>query len=63
MQDDDYKNRKKRKLDIRSPVTTSSTELTALPPIDTLRPEELKYFSREQIITYLQSQGLYLFRN
>lgn len=58
MQDDDYKNRKKRKLDIRSPVTTSSTELTALPPIDTLRPEELKYFSREQIITYLQSQGV-----
>jgi len=58
MQDDDYKNRKKRKLDLRSPVTTTSTELTALPPIESLRPEELKYFSREQIITYLQSQGV-----
>lgn len=58
MQDDDYKNRKKRKLDYRSPVTTTSTELSALPPIESLRPEELKYFSREQIITYLQSQGV-----
>ncbi len=55
---EDFDDRERRK----RPRTSSTTNVFAvdidtLPPLESLKPDDLKNFSKEEIVAYLQSQG------
>lgn len=52
--------KKRRILEASANIVTNIPELASLPPIETLRPDDLKHFSREQLAAYLTSQGTFL---